>query len=81
MLKIHTIPQLIRFSKCPSGSSRIKNSSGWSTHFSQAARASQLSGMPGGSFQLGRTSMRWLRAPHLAHFTLVRNHGTGVSGG
>ena len=35
----------------------------------------------GCSFQFGRTSMRRPRAPHLPHFTLDWNQGTGVSPG
>ena len=46
-----------------------------------ASRPDQSSIVPGASFQFGRTSIRLFRAPHFAHFTLLRNHGTGVSPG
>ena len=46
-----------------------------------AGRPDQSSIVPGASFQFGRTSMRLPRAPHFAHFTLDRNHRTGVSPG
>jgi hypothetical protein len=38
-------------------------------HSFQAGRPSQLSGIPGFSFQFGRTSMPRPRAPHLLHLT------------
>jgi hypothetical protein len=40
-------------------------------HSSQAGRALQLSGMPGFSFQFGRTYKSSL--PHLSHFMQERN--------
>jgi hypothetical protein len=38
-----------------------------------AGRASQLSGIPGASFQFGRTSIHLPPRPHLLH--LARRHG------
>jgi hypothetical protein len=35
-----------------------------------------LSGIPGFSFQFGRTSIHLPLRPHFPHFTLDRNHGT-----
>jgi hypothetical protein len=46
-----------------------------------ALPAARTSIVPGFSFQFGRASIRLFRAPHFAHFTLERNHGTGVSPG
>jgi hypothetical protein len=47
--------------------------------FTRHGRSSRQSPTGLASFQYGRTLMRLPRAPQFAHFTLDRNHETGVS--